>query len=845
MFRYICIILFLASYCDINAKNITRRYHDVPLSDVLRDIDNEYTDGNINFIFNELEDFTVTTTIIDKPVFDAIYEVIGFYPIRATVEGKDMYVECFRKERNRLTGRLVDENYSPVEYANVMVYNQSDSSFITSGISNQNGNFVIPTDARHVIIKTRCIGYMPFTGKYENGNIGTIRIHTNAKVLKEVSVERKTVQFDGNRIIVYPTTTQMNHSFDFFSLLSQLPFPALFVNEQQRDIRVYNKTPIILINGIKRSQRDLISIDPKNVARIEYSTDVPIKYLDGNDESGIIYIYLKQPKDGGSFYADFTGSPTTGFINADAGASYNQGKSEFAVDYNTSWRDYNKRKRTNIQSYIGDDFRADIIEKSMNAPIDYNDHNINFGYTYRYDKSMTVSAKFKNTIKTSNTSSNGTIQDSFIGKYKQDAATHESLYSPSLDLYVKKDWDNGHTLEAQVTGTLSDMEYQRKNIYSFDDGTTLSFPSEISNRFHSLISEISYEKIFSPKTSFHIGYQNHISHSINNYISNNYTGILDQNSNFLYLNLSQRIGKVSLYLGTGLKLMRMKSETNSRNFTRNLSTLNIGIPVGKKFNIGISGGYTPVIPQLSQLTDIYQSSNNYLITTGNPNLKVEHKLRGQIKGYYQHKKLNLGIITEYVHLINPMNRNATYLGNGQFLNRTENYDHYDRFEAALHVSLIELFDKRLSIQANTGYKYITTQSPMQNIYLNTFYSAFRVNVYLGKWSISSYYYLPNKYIDNNTIRKNENWSSLSLGFRPNKNWYLSLSGCLLFHPEGTEYPAWNISKVNPGYTYVSIPENGNMIMVSARYNISFGRIFGKTKRKLNNSDTNNTILKPE
>lgn len=845
MLRYICIILCLVAFCDINSENISRRYHDVPLPDVLRDIDNEYTDGNINFIFNELEDFTVTTSIIDKPVFDAIFEVIGFYPIKATINGNDIYVECFRKEESKIKGRLVDENYCPVEYANVMVYNPADSSFITSGVSNQNGNFVIPTDAQHVLIKTRCIGYMPFTGIYETGNIGTIRIHTNAKILKEVSVERKAVQFDGNRIIVYPTPAQVNHSFDIFSLLSQLPFPALFVNEQLRDIKVYGKIPIILINGIKRSQRELISIDPKNVARIEYSTDVPIKYLDGNDESGIIYIYLKRSKDGGSFYADFTGSPTTGFINADAGASYNHGKSEFAVDYTASWRDYDKRNRTTIQSYIGDDFRADIIEKGMNVPIDYNGHNLDFRYDYRHDKSFILSARFLNAFKTHSSSTSGMIQDSSIGKYTQDAATHEQHYSPSIDLYAKKEWADGNAIESQVTGTLSDIDYSRKNIYSFDNGTTRSFPSEIDSKFRSLISEISYEKILCKTTAIQIGFQNHISHSTNNYISDNYTGILDQNSNYLYMSLSQRIGKVSLYFGTGLKHLHMKSEVNSRNFTRNLSSLNIGIPVGKKFNIGITGRYIPVIPQLSQLTDLDQSGNNYLISTGNPDLKVEHKLRGQIRGYYQHRNLNLGIITEYVHLINPMNRNVTYLGNGQFLNRTENYDHYNRFEAGLHIALIELFDKRLSIQANTSYKYIATQSPMQNIYLNTFYSAFRINVYLGKWSISSYYYLPNKYIDNNTIRKNENWSSLSLGFRPNKNWYLSLSGCLLFHPEGTEYPAWNISKVNPGYTYVSIPENGNMIMVSARYNISFGRIFDKTKRKLNNSDTNNTILKPE
>ena len=64
------------------AQRITREYNNVSLSDALRQLNAEATDYEINFLYNELEDFRITTTIRRKTVPDAIRQMIGFYPIR-------------------------------------------------------------------------------------------------------------------------------------------------------------------------------------------------------------------------------------------------------------------------------------------------------------------------------------------------------------------------------------------------------------------------------------------------------------------------------------------------------------------------------------------------------------------------------------------------------------------------------------------------------------------------------------------------------------------------------------------------------------------------------------------
>ena len=68
---------------------ITRDYDNVSFSDALRQLNNEASDYEINFLYNELEDFLVTTAVQNKTLPEAILQIIGFYPVRMTVKEGD------------------------------------------------------------------------------------------------------------------------------------------------------------------------------------------------------------------------------------------------------------------------------------------------------------------------------------------------------------------------------------------------------------------------------------------------------------------------------------------------------------------------------------------------------------------------------------------------------------------------------------------------------------------------------------------------------------------------------------------------------------------------------------
>lgn len=86
------------------AQHISRRYHDRSMSDVLIDLDKSSSRYKISFIYNELEDFTVTQNVNEQNIPAAIRRVIGFYPMKMTVGDSLITVECIRKGERKLIG---------------------------------------------------------------------------------------------------------------------------------------------------------------------------------------------------------------------------------------------------------------------------------------------------------------------------------------------------------------------------------------------------------------------------------------------------------------------------------------------------------------------------------------------------------------------------------------------------------------------------------------------------------------------------------------------------------------------------------------------------------------------
>ena len=144
MKRIISMLVCCLVFAGVQAQKITREYNNVSLSEALRQLNEQTEEYTISFLYNELEDFHITTSVHRKNVPDAIRQMIGFYPIRMTIEDREIIVECPQKTAPRYKGTIIDEQGLPIAYANIALLSPQDSTLITGGVSNESGLFVIP-----------------------------------------------------------------------------------------------------------------------------------------------------------------------------------------------------------------------------------------------------------------------------------------------------------------------------------------------------------------------------------------------------------------------------------------------------------------------------------------------------------------------------------------------------------------------------------------------------------------------------------------------------------------------------------------------------------------------------
>ena len=175
MKRLFTMILLLCSLAGIaHAQRITRNFQNVSMSDALKYIQQQTSNHKIVFIYNELEDFTVTTNVKNKSVPDAIRQIIGFYPIEMTLgDNNDIYVECINKTEHHLNTLL----------------NPADSTMVGGGVTNESGRFVIPNDHGKVIARITYVGYKTEHRLCARDNVGTIKMQPDNYTLDGVTVK--------------------------------------------------------------------------------------------------------------------------------------------------------------------------------------------------------------------------------------------------------------------------------------------------------------------------------------------------------------------------------------------------------------------------------------------------------------------------------------------------------------------------------------------------------------------------------------------------------------------------------------------------------------------------------
>ena len=194
MKRLIFFLVLLCSYSVLSAQKIVKRYQQASLSEVLRDLNRLQDNYIINFMYDELEDYRVTTDIRTDSVIDAIRQAIGKFPVRVVQHREhELYVECIRKQSHCFIGKVVDERNQPMAFANVVVFSPADSALLGGGIADESGMFSIPIKQEQILARISHVGYNTVWRSCDVRKSEKICLQPKSQQLNGVSVVGKEV----------------------------------------------------------------------------------------------------------------------------------------------------------------------------------------------------------------------------------------------------------------------------------------------------------------------------------------------------------------------------------------------------------------------------------------------------------------------------------------------------------------------------------------------------------------------------------------------------------------------------------------------------------------------------
>ena len=716
MRRLNLLLILLLSFSNSQAQRITRQYNNVSLSEALFQLSQEQNDYTISFIYNELEDFRISTSVNRKSLPDAIQQMIGFYPIRMIIkpEYNEIFVECTHKTDRHLTGTIIDEQGHPVAYANIALLSLSDSTLLCGGVSNESGYFAVPYEQESLLARISYVGYKTIYRLCHQPEVGTIRMQPDNYTLKGVVVqgERPKVVLQGNSLMMNVEGTVMERLGTAEDVLTRVPMIA----KRGEGFEILGKgTPLIYLNNRKLTDlNELRNIQSDNIRSVEVIQNPGARY-DASVNAVIIIRTKRAAGEGlgveltswsrkGHGYANnerINLTYRTGGLElfANLFGAYNKnwsrGEFEQTVYADTLWTITNRQENTERNPYF---------EGRLGFNYQVNDNN-SFGgfYQHVYDY-MKISSVYDDDI----------LFDGNVYDHLRNSSVKRGELTPR------------HQANLYYTGKIGQFAIDFNADYTFRKQRNCNQQQELSekdmdrdvNTENLTRSKLLAEKLFVShplwKGQIEVGEEYTNTHWKNRF--DNQEGYIDNSNNEQheqaiapFMELRQRLGSVQL--SAGLRYEHVESEYFVDGLRRNdqCRTYNDLFPSVaastsvKDFQFSISYSKRTTRPSYWQLSSDVTYENRLNLQMGNPYLKPikYHNLNTTIMWKWLYLTMN------FAHCVDPILYTADSLPGDSKVNFVtyKNYDHADWLTVTL------------GAQKNVKLGHEATWTPQYNVSL--------------------------------------------------------------------------------------------------------------------------------
>lgn len=291
-------------------------------------------------------------------------------------------------------GRVFDTQGQPLEFANVVLLNLSDSAFIEGSITNSAGKFILSSGKpiEHLLVRVSLMGYQT---KFSTPlDIDSIVLTNSSIQLAEVVVKgsKKAFSIKDNKLVCNVAGTSLSSESNINDVLGKLP--GFYT--QGDELRTINQGSIkYYLNNRPATAEEIARFDVKAIKSIEIDSHPGTRY--SGEIGSVVFIHTVSPLEGISAflrsYSRVNHRLSQGFngeiryrykkINMTLGADYStyqsrpQESGSFELLYAaTPWKmestDTKKKNRNTEQTYFAN-FEYNFTDQ----------HQLNLRYTRR------------------------------------------------------------------------------------------------------------------------------------------------------------------------------------------------------------------------------------------------------------------------------------------------------------------------------------------------------------------------------------------------------------------------------------------------------------------------------
>jgi len=760
-----------------------------------------------------------------------------------------LFVTVHLYAQYQISGRIMQksEKESPLALANVEL-RTADSVYMDGTTGDANGNFRFKNVAAGNYRIT--VSYLGFTsqtivlnGLSKSVDLGNIFMAESVNQLKDITVTASNTINKTDRLVMFITDQQKEHSSNGINLLTTMQLPRLMINPLTNEVKLPGDESIqFCINDVKVDPNDIKALQPKDIIRVEYLDNPGLRY--GNASVVINYI-LKRETTGGSFNTDLQQALTTGFSDDMVAFKINHKKSEFGLNYSLRYRKPTKIYANEERIFnfldgssltrISNGLPSDMREEYHNFALNYNlmDKQYYFNATFRF------SGLFDDKIRYN--SQYTTQVPSDILQVQQGGKTRQFL--PSMDLYYYRSLKDKQSLVLNVVGT-----YIRSTLNQIYDATDAGEPvsnilSDVAGKKYSIIGEGIYEKMFENNNRFTAG----LKHT-QAFANNDYTGTetaltkMNQAETYVYAEYAGKKDKFNYIGGVGLSRSYAQQEGESDYTTYTFRPkITLQYDFTNSTFLRLRGEIYNSTPSLSDISAVDQYVDTLQIIRGNPMLKPNLNYSTNLQFNWKKRNYEVNFYSNYIYSPNAI-MEEVLRENDKFILTNENQKNWQQLNSELTLSANSLFKYFMLSLTGGMNNYVSDGIDYSHTYTNLYFRAQVVAMYkkfTGVFQLST----PYNRLMGETMYTGEKIHLFMFSYKTG-NCNIGAGIMLPFFNQYTRY-ATNYNVYMPYHTSMYANDFARMILVKFSWNFDFGRKMQSENKRVNNSDSDAGIVRTD